>query len=515
MLQNNSAFNQKIVSLSAFVLFIIQLLLVNEFTVEFPNFGDDLYFLKFTSNYDYKNFQISNFYYPFHGAIHVNLMNKLVLVLLYFTTSVINFKMATLLANLIYLIILYYFINYFKKIELKPIYQICFLLLFFSLKGNSDNFNLIGIMQHGLATFAYFVSISYFITVKKKYTLSIILSNICLATISIEIIGLLLIANFYSILFKNKHRYLLLLFSCLNIFLYYIGIKYSEQILQLPSFDIQITTNTFYGIFIFIGGIVSNFKLAFIIGFVIMLSIIIYFFHLKGTLNEKLLNTKMFSVLLFLAILTNAILVQIGRNVTNDPNSQLFTANAIRFSLFHLYGLLVLLLISLDYLEGLTISESLSKYFSKVLLMLLFVFYGYNFMNFSNYLRSEKKKILVDAYNITQNFESNNYKIDIQFAKELSNDRSIIFPNLEKMKALKTMNYTAVQQFENDGTYTNIYFENAQKYSLASIQNILSKPTLFSVNISNKELSTIKIGNFWLTENKIDLKNQNLIRLVN
>jgi hypothetical protein len=83
------------------------------------------------------------------------------------------------------------------------------------------------------------------------------------------------------------------------------------------------------------------------------------------------------------------------------------------------------------------------------------------------------------------------------------------------MKGLKTMNYTAVQQFENDGTYTNIYFENAQKYSLASIQNILSKPTLFSVTISNKELSTIKVGNFWLIENKIDLKNRNLIRLLN
>jgi hypothetical protein len=515
MLQINSALNQKIVILTASVLFIIQLILVNEFTIEFPNFGDDLYFLKFISNYDYTNFKFNNFYYPFHGAIHVNLMNKLVLVLLFFTTSVINFKIATLLANLIYLIILYYFINYFKKIGLKPIYQICFLLLFFSLKGNSDNFNLIGIMQHGLATFAFFVSISYMIVVKKKYTLSIILSNICLSTISIEIIGLILVANFYSLLFKNKHRYILLLLSLLNIIFYYVGIKYSEQVLQLQSFDIQIVGNTFYGIFIFIGGIVSNFKLAFLIGLVIFLSMIYYFFQLIGNFKEKLFSIKMFPILIFSAILTNAILVQLGRNENNDPNSQLFTANAMRFSLFHLYGLLVFLLISLDYLERWPISESVSKYFSKGLLLLFLLFYGHNFIKISNYLRTEKKKILVDAYNVTQNFESTNYKIDVQFAKELSNDRSIIFPNLEKMKGLKTMNYTAVQQFENDGTYTNIYFENAQKYSLASIQNILSKPTLFSVTISNKELSTIKVGNFWLIENKIDLKNRNLIRLLN
>lgn len=285
-------------------------------------------------------------------------MNKLVLALLYFTTSVINFKIATLLANLIYLIILYYFINYFKRIELKPIYQICFLLLFFSLKGNSDNFNLIGIMQHGLATFAFFVSISYMIAVKKKYTLSIILSNICLSTISIEIIGLILVANFYSLLFKNKHRYILLLLSLLNIIFYYVGIKYSEQVLQLQTFDIQIVGNTFYGIFIFIGGIVSNFKLAFLIGLVIFLSMIYYFFQLEGNFKEKLFGIKMFPILLFSAILANAILVQLGRNENNDQNSQLFTANAIRFSLFHLYGLLVFLLISLDYLERWPISES-------------------------------------------------------------------------------------------------------------------------------------------------------------
>ena len=514
MLLKNNSINNNIVIITIAILYTIHLILVSQYTIEFPNFGDDLYLMKFIPNYDYQHFQFSTFYYPFHGGIHVNLLNKLVLLILYTIEGIINYKHAILTANLIYLIIIYYFLKLFKEIELKPIYQICFFLLFFSLKGNLDNFNLIGIMQHGLGTFVFLAVLSYLITIKKNYPLAILLGNFCLATVSIEIIGVLLVANFYSLIFKDRYRLILLLLTIVNISLYYFGIKYSEQLLQLQSFNITISINTFYGIFIFLGGIISNFKLAFIIGFIISATIIVYFFNLKGSFKDKLLNEKMFPLILFAGILANAILVQLGRNVNNDPNAQFFTAVAIRFSLFHLYVLLIFFLICLDILQNIPLKENLRRYFPFLLLLLFSTYYLFNYLNFANFLVREKDRMLVDSYNVYKNFESTYYKLDYNFSKELANNPNIKQPNFEIIETLKLQEKTNVLDFENDGTYTNIYFQNTQKYHFATINNAQNKPTLFSINDTKSGKSEIKIGNFWLLENRINLKQANIIQLM-
>ncbi len=476
-------------------LFAIHVIIGNIFIIEFPPFGDDLGFIDFVRIQSQKAFSFKEFYYPFNGGVHSNLLMKLVLLAQYKLFGVINYKTITIFLQLILLPIAFIFLSYFSLNNWSKFSKISFFLFFFSLKGNLDNFNVIGILQHGAALFFCFVWTAYLSVVKRNFILAFLVANLALIFISSEAIGMILILIFISFFNKFNFRFGLILFSIVNIILFYCGIKYSTSILELPPAKIYFFSTFFKGFLIFLGGLFTNLKVAFTLGSCYLLAMIFTFLKLPGSFKEKLANLKMFPVLIFVSLAFVGLLIQFTRVDFEGANHSFGTSVAIRFSSYHLYSILLFLFFLL---------ERSNRYLQISLLSIAIFFYGFNLVRNYDYLKNERERIYLDAFNFSHVNENTIYEVNKNQNKNIMESGIMILPNFDKLRNLKSVGEFKVMGKKQENEFTYLETDRSFDSTIAKIYLENSDFVLVSLTKASGNKSLLKVSTKFLDRHKID-----------
>ncbi|MEY2793277.1 MAG: hypothetical protein RJA76_1269 [Bacteroidota bacterium] len=465
-------------------LFIFHLLIGNSLIVAFPPFGDDLGFIDLVRNISFNSFSFKEFYYPFNGGVHSNLLMKLCLLIQFKIFGIINYKSITLFLQLFVLGIAFIFLKYFEKQKWSTISKIVFFILFFCLKGNFDNYNVIGVLQHGAALLFLIVFSSYYAFIKKDLKIAFLVSNLALIFISSEAIGAILFLILTSLMLDSKHKYVYIFISLANILVFYLGIKYSSNLLQLPPTKYYFSISFFQGILIFVGGLFTNFKIASLLGFLYLSGMSLYFFKIPGSLKEKFKDEKMFSVMIFISLLFVGALVQVTRVDSPSVNHAFGTSVAVRFSSYHLYFLMLFLFLLL---------ETKNKLLNYSLLLISIFNYGFNLFKSYSYLLLDRQRVLLDAYNFKTSQENTIYELDKNVAKNMVESGVMNFPDFTNLNLLKPNKSYVISETKYDNEFTYLVSNQLFESNIAKIYLDNNTTVLVMVYKNYNHTSNIKL----------------------
>ncbi len=482
-------------SISLLILF--HFIIVNYLTVPFPFWGDDLVFVDFVRRVTQGELDLLQGYYPFHGGIHANVLMKIFLLIQNKILGIINYKISVLIGQLSLGILLCYFLNYFKKLSIPIFSQLAFIFLLFSLKGNSDNFNLLGILQHTI-TIVLITICGYLALINKKLFPAFCIANLGLIFISTEIIGALVLLCGIALLLKSNHRFFYVLISILNVIVYYLGINYSNSLLHQTSSNFHFSIHFFQGLMIFMGGLFSNFKLIIVLSFSYLLIQLVSFLRIEGDFVQKIQNPKFFPNFLFLSVLFIGAFIQVGRTDNPAVDHAFNTSIAQRFSFYHLTFLLS------SFLAIIQFEKFRSMKFSLLFLSFGLLFYSYNLLKTWNKLSIDKNRIYIDAFNYRFLNDNLTYGADESQVKRIVSSNLLYFPEFQDLKEMKIDKEIQVKNIIEDGQYTIMFFESKLENQIAMIQTKNNKKLLVPIIDVSSNSPSIKVSPNWLAKNQID-----------
>ncbi len=414
------------------VLIVIHFLLIILYIEPFPSWGDDWVYVSTIERFLIQgNQRIIDFILPFHGGVHSILFGKIYTSIYYLIFDNFNYKLCVFIANLLILPIWGIYIKYANLIHLKPLHFIGIALIFFSLKGNADNYNLGGVTLHDALSVFFITYISYLTTIKKNFTWGIILANIFLLLASTEALGILFLVNLFSFLNKYKFRYWTSIGSLCCIFIYLWGIQLSQKTLQINATELQFNYGLIVSPFIFIGGLFSNFYIALISGILYSILTSIWWIKSPKSFREKIVDKNMFLPIILLSIMSVGIMVQLTRGFDLNGKLDYNSLTANRFSYYHLIPLVI---------SYISFSQLISDNWRKIeisMTVVALLFYVYNLKSQIPILKFEKERILADAYNYKENSISLLYHSDSTYIKKIKKWNWIEWPNLEKLYLFK------------------------------------------------------------------------------
>lgn len=442
-----------LIAISISVLIAIHFCLIIVFIEPFPAWGDDWVYLSTIDSFLIKgNHSIIDYVLPFHGGVHSILFGKIYTSIYFLIFDNFNYKSSVFFANLLIIPILWIYLNYAKLIKINPLHFIGIALVFFSLKGNADNYNLGGVTLHDALSVFFITYISYLIAIKKNFSLGIILANIFLLLASTEAIGILFLANLFSFLNNYKFRFLTLLTSLICILIYFWGIQISQKALHVNASELQFNLGIFLSPILFIGGLFSNFYIALILGICYSVLTFICWIKSPNSFKEKIKDENMFLPIILISIMSVGIMVQLTRGFDENGNLSYNSLTANRFSYYHLMPLVIVYI---------SVIKLINFNWGKIefaFIMLALLFYLFNLKSQIPILKFEKERILADAYNYKENEISVLYPSDSTFIKKIKKWTWVEWPNLEKLYRFK--NEVPVKfKFEIAGELTSFTLE--------------------------------------------------------
>lgn len=431
----------RIILIITSILLAVYFVMIYSYTYSYPFWGDDWYFISLIERFrDPNDRSLFTYIVPYAGGLHPDIIEKAYVFLFYQIANCFDYKWSVVLANLLVIPILAFFLHYMIRMGLSRWKILGMLFVFFSLKGNIDNFNFGGVMMHDLVAVIFIVGAAYLFAIKNQYAASIIITNLFLLLVSSEAIGLLFLLNFLSFCYQAKYRYFTLLLSVVCTFLFFEGYQLSKELLQLPSSSFRVNYGLILGPIVFVGGLVNRINIASLLGFFVILFVgYNYLRRHVNTREENDLSHYFLPIILF-SLLVIGLLVQIGRGIDSSGQVIFSSLMANRFAYFHLMALLILYI---------SLAEIVSFRQWKVSLFFLtmsVLFYGVNFYNYLPLLKFEMKRIEADAYNFKINYTCLNYKVEDSFARKLAHVDWFVWPsfsNLEQMKNYQPVQYQA------------------------------------------------------------------------
>ncbi|MEY4383894.1 MAG: hypothetical protein RI995_1436 [Bacteroidota bacterium] len=389
---------KKLVFAGVILIVLFHFYIISFETVSYPFFGDDWDLLSVVRKFSISNLnQWGDLILPFHGGVHSHLLTK-IFALSYFTIfNEIDYKALVLISSLLILVIYTVYFKYLKLLKKNSFHFLTIAFILFSLKGNLDNFNLGGIMQHNNVSICFITLISYLVVVQKKCYAGVFLGICYLLFVSSEAIGVLLISNLCCFLFAIRGRVILLGISLGTIVLYYFGVRISQEILGAHSAGMVLNWGIFVAPFIFMGGIFTNIKLAGITGFLLFLSILIPTVYPKKPWRDYILGVDLFIPMVALSIASVGIILQVNKGTSALGAVDFSILTNTRFSLYHLLAILLGFLSTIKWLDN--------KF--TVIHMGIFCMAGFyylvNIVQFYPTIIFDKERVLADIYNYNQN----------------------------------------------------------------------------------------------------------------
>ena len=452
-MENKITIPKKLIAVSILILIVIHFCLIIVFVEPFPSWGDDwVYFSTIDSFLINGNNSIIDFILPFHGGVHSILFGKIYALIYFLFFDNFNYKSSVFLANLLVIPILGIYINYAKLVKIKPLQFIGIALIFFSLKGNADNYNLGGVTLHDALSVFFITYISYLITIKRNFSLGILLANLFLLLASTEAIGILILANLFSFLNNFKFRNWALLISLICILIYLWGIHISQNDLHVNASEMQLNLGVFLSPFLFIGGLFSNFYIALVLGIICSILTSICWIKSTNSFKEKIKDENMFLPIILISIMSVGIMVQLTRGFDENGNLSYNSLTANRFSYYHLMPLVI------AYISIIKLIPVKWVKIEFAFLLLALLFYLFNLKSQIPILKFEKERILADAYNYKENDISILYPSDSTFIKKIKKWDWIEWPNFKKLYLFK--NEVPVKfKFEITGELTSFTLE--------------------------------------------------------
>ena len=431
--------------LSIALILVIQLSLIAFWVEPYPNWGDDLsYILFFDIRISDVFSSISSYILPFHGGIHANLCLKIYVILTGLFASKFHFTALILVANALLLPILYCFIQYARLSGKSSMHFVGISLLLLSLKGQVDNFSLVGVMQHGF-TVLIIVWIAYVMTIQKRYVVGVLLANASLLLISTESLGLLFFSNLLIAIYRHRYRYYLWVLSVLCIVLYYSGIQLSSEILGIKDGGIHVNMAIFPAVFIFLGAIVSRVSVAFLLGVICFLGIAYPVLRSIKTVFKKGNERMLFLPMIFFSMASIGFLIHLGRGVDDAGQVGFGVLLAHRFSFYHVIPLVLI------YLSILEIKPDLSRRLQGFMVLGALGFYGLNIRTQMPLVEADQRRILCDAYVMKTQQTCLSYPMDSLNAKNLVEKKWYVWPDFSTISALRKQSpvlYTRMEEGE-------------------------------------------------------------------
>jgi len=488
---------QKLVYLSILCLSTFYMYLLFSKVVAFPNWGDDFGFIDAVRKFTFEGITLSQFYYPFHNGIHVNFLMKLYLWIQFSLFGIINYKVSIISSQLLILMgIMYIFHQFFKRQSIGILQQITCFVLLFSVKGNWDNFGLLGVLQHTFTVFCICLT-AYLITLKQKPFAAFIVVNLTLFLCSTEILGALFLFLFWAIISKKQYWYMYVFLSLFNIGFYYVGIKYSNEIHHIQGSAIHLNGDFVKGLLLFTGGLFSNLSIDIALGVFFVLVVTVSFWKIPGTVIEKINSPSFFSVFIFLALLGIGVMIQLGREDSPGVGHAFSTSIDARFSYYHLFFLISVIL------SIRTWPMVFQKFGSIVCFVFSCLLYGYRLPALVHVLDLDKNRILADAYNYQHFQENSNYEIGSAMALKIVRSNMLEFPDFKELVHKSHHMVVETYQMQQDPNFTYIRFKCPRLCRFAEIVTSQNKSFLVAVDIQTPVDAVIRIGSFWLENHTI------------
>ncbi len=436
---------RRFIGLGVAMVLLVHFLLIRQRVESYPSWGDDWGFiLLFDTQLSEVFSSFSSYLVSFHGGIHANIWAKVHVILSSLFVSKFSYTATIWVANLWLLPILYCLARYVRLKGHQSWHVLGITLLLFSLKGQLDNFSLIGVFQHG-ATVAMVVLISYLMTIQKRYMAGVLVANASLLMISTESLGILFFANVLLGLIKHQHRYCVWVLSVLSVILYYKGIQISSDMLGILGGAIHLNMGLFPAVFIFLGGIISRVWVAFALG-VICFSVLMYpvFRSIKSVGKEG--NERMlFLPMIFLSMSSIGFLIHLGRGVDASGQVSYGVLLAPRFSLYHVIPLVLL------YIGLLEIRPILAPRIQGFMVLGALGFYGLSMWTQLPLLQVDQRRILTDAYVMKTQQTCLSYPMDHLYAKRIVGKPWYTWPDFSEITSLDKQNpvyYTRKEEGE-------------------------------------------------------------------
>lgn len=469
--------------------------IINEFVVPFPNWGDDLGFIDQAKRFSDGEISIVETYYPFHNIVHVCWLIKFFFWIQIKTFGIIDYKLSVQIGQILLIPLIYLYRSYFKIQNWSVIFQISFLFILFSLKGNLDNLVALGLFQHAI-TVLCIVFAGYYSILKKSYFKSFLITNICLFLNSTEITGALFMLMIMVLFTNEAKKYFYIVFSLVNIIIYYLGIKHSENLLQLHSPSFYISFNFLLGILTFVGGLFSNIKVLVLLGIVYLFIVVIAFFNIPGKLKDKFTSNQFFPIYVFLSIFSIGILIQLGRTDPQHPEIGIFTSIATRFSFYHLS---IFCSIFIIIVENLKLRVRFLPIFTLIFAIL---FYGFNLYKIWPNLKFDSKRVAIDYHNFFNSGENLFYGSDKNLVNRFINSKVLVAPDSKWINQLKRKGVFNVQKVEVDGTFTNFIGPSTLATPFLEIELVNQKRVFAPIQMIDSNLGKFRVSTDWLKSNK-------------
>lgn len=153
---------------------VLHFYLVSSTIVNFPTWGDDFLFFELIEHLKKDSLtDFVAFLFKPHNHIHLLVFGKLFVLLGYVIFGSLQIKWIIIAANLMLLGITYTLYRYLKSQGFSIAYLIPITCLLFAPNANTDNYNLIGVVQH-TGSIGCLVSIAYLVS-QKRYSITLLI----------------------------------------------------------------------------------------------------------------------------------------------------------------------------------------------------------------------------------------------------------------------------------------------------------------------------------------------------
>ena len=307
---------------------------LSTYLINFASWGDDFLFLSYFSDLpSLHGIAFLKRTSEFHNYVHRFPFARIVTAIYWFFNDQFNFKELTIWANLFWVTLLYPFYQLFKRYSINYWHLIAMVGLLFAPNSNLDNFNLIGVLQHGTSV-VFLVWCAYWISNPKTQTLGIWIALLypMFSTEGLAFIPLILALLIYQ---RDKRLWLFAFLSALVIFLYFLGYDKPDSDGSGTSLMTKLVF-TIQGVIIFVGGFIKkNILQSTFIGLIFMANTAYICWRYHQTKNPMLL----FSVLILLQIMLTGAMITLGRgNAISGDYMVLFSER------FYSYGTIFLVI---------------------------------------------------------------------------------------------------------------------------------------------------------------------------
>lgn len=307
---------------------------LSTYLINFATWGDDFLFLSYFNDLpSLHGIAFLKRTTEFHNYIHRFPFARIVTAIYWFFSDQFNFKELTLWANLFWVTLIYPLYQLIKRYSINYWHLIAIVGLLFAPNSNLDNFNLIGVLQHGTSV-VFLVWCAYWISNPNTQTWGIWIALFApmFSTEGLAFIPLILVLLAYR---RDKRIWLFALLSALVLFIYFLGYENPASegaettLINKLVFSIQ-------GVIIFVGGFIKkNILQSTIIGLIFIANTGFICWRYHQTQNPLLL----FSALILIQIMLTGAMITLGRGNANSGDFMVLFSER-----FYSYGTIFLVI---------------------------------------------------------------------------------------------------------------------------------------------------------------------------